>query len=291
MHEGIMIKALLDSGATGMFMDRQATTRHGFKLQKLERPIAVRNVDGTNNSGEAITHQVECNVFYKGYVKRMRIDVCDLGKTKVILGMPWLAAHNLEINWETGEVKMTKYLLLCGRKSQKKEKVKRVATEEEEKIVCWMINDKENWGKEEEREEDHRKIEEMVPKKFLKWKKVFGKIESERILTRKIWDHAIDLKETFKPQKGRIYPLSKNEREEVQNFVEDQLRKGYIRPSKLPQTSLVFFIGKKDRGKRMVMDYHNLNDQTVKNNYPLLLIAELIDNMGSKKVFTKIDLR
>jgi len=168
MHEGIMIKVLLDSGTTGMFMNRQATIRHGFKLQKLERPIAVRNVDGTNNSGEAITYQVECNVFYKDHVKRIRIDVCNLGKTKVILGMPWLAAHNPEINWETGEVKMTKYLLLCGRKSQKKEKVKRVATEEEEKIVYWMINDKENWGKEEEREEDHRKIEEMVPKKFLK---------------------------------------------------------------------------------------------------------------------------
>ena len=45
---------------------------------------------------------------------------------------------------------------------------------------------------------------------------------------RKVWDHAIDLKETFKPQKGRIYPLSKNERKEVQNFVEDQLRKRYI---------------------------------------------------------------
>jgi len=51
---------------------------------------------------------------------------------------------------------------------------------------------------------------------------------------RKIWDHAIDLKETFKLRKGRIYPLSKNEREEVQNFVEDQLRKGYIKPSKFP---------------------------------------------------------
>jgi len=109
--------------------------------------------------------------------------------------------------------------------------------------------------------------------------------------TRKVWDHAIDLKEMFKPQKGRIYPLSKNEREEIQNFVEDQLRKGYIRFSKSPQTSPVFFVGKKDRGKRMVMDYHNLNDQTVKNNYPLLLITELIDNMGSKKVFTKMDLR
>jgi len=53
----------------------------------------------------------------------------------------------------------------------------------------------------------------------------------------------------------------------------------------------VFFLGKKDGSKRMVMDYHNLNDQTIKNNYPLPLITKLIDNMGSKKVFTKMDLR
>ena len=198
-YEGIMIKALLDSGTTGMFMDRQTAARHGFKLQKLERPVAIRNVDSTNNSREAITHQVECNVFYKGHVKRMRMDVCNLGKTEVILVMPWLAAHNPEINWETGEVKMMRCPPLCGRGSRKREKVKRVATEEEEKIICWAIEDKEDWGKKEEIEEDHRKIEEIVPKKFLKWRKVFGKIESKRMLTRKIWDHVIDLKEMFKP--------------------------------------------------------------------------------------------
>jgi len=73
--------------------------------------------------------------------------------------------------------------------------------------------------------------------------------------------------------------------------VEDQLRKRYIRLSKSPQTSPVFFVGKKDRSKRMVMDYCNLNSQIVKNNYPLPLITELIDNMGPKKVFTKMDLR
>ena len=176
-HEGIVIKALLDSGATEMFMDRQTAARHRFKLQKLERPLVVRNVDGTNNSGGAITHQVECNVFYKGHMERMRMDVCGLGKMEVILGMPWLAAHNPEINWETEEVKMTRCPPLYGRKSQKKEKVKRVATEKEKKIVCWAIDNKEDWGREEEMEEDHRKIEEMVPKKFLKWKKVFGKVE------------------------------------------------------------------------------------------------------------------
>jgi len=44
------MKTLLDSGTMGMFMDKRMVARHGFKLQKLERPIMVRNVDGTNNS-------------------------------------------------------------------------------------------------------------------------------------------------------------------------------------------------------------------------------------------------
>ena len=56
MHEGITVKVLLDSGATGMFMDWKIAAKYGFRLQKLERPIMVRNVDGTNNSAGAITH-------------------------------------------------------------------------------------------------------------------------------------------------------------------------------------------------------------------------------------------
>jgi len=139
-----------------------------FRLQKLERPIAVRNIDGTNNSRGAIIHQVECNVYYKGYVERMRMDVCDLEKTEVILGMLWLVVHNPEINWKTGKVKVMRCLPLCSGRSPKKEKVKRVVTLEEEKIVRWAIDDKEDWGKEEEMEENHRKIKEMIPKRFLK---------------------------------------------------------------------------------------------------------------------------
>jgi len=221
--------------------------------------------------------------------------VCDLGRTEVILEIPWLTAHNPEINWEIGEVKITRCLSLCGgvkiKKEEKKKRGRRVVTIEEEKIVRWAINDKEDWRREEKIKENHKKIEEMVPEKFLKWRKVFEKVESERMPMRKVWDYAIDLKDMFIPQKGRIYPLSKNEREEVQNFVEDQLRKRYIRPTKSPQTSPVFFIGKKDEKKKIVIDYFNLNSQTVKNNYPLPLITELIDNMGGKKVFTKTDLR
>jgi len=149
MHEGITVKALLDSSATRMFMDKKMAAKHGFRLQKLKRPVVVRNVDRTNNSGEAITYQVEVNVYYKSHVERIRIDVCDLGKTDVILGMPWLQAHNPEINWETGEVKMTRCPPLCGRntkleKGQKAKKEKRVVILEEEKMVRWAMEDKED---------------------------------------------------------------------------------------------------------------------------------------------------
>jgi len=77
-------------------------------------------------------------------------------------------------------------------------------------------------------------VEETVPRQFHKWLKVFGQVESERIPTRKPWNHAIDLKEDFIPRKGQIYPLFRTEKEEVQAFMESQLKKGYIRPSKSP---------------------------------------------------------
>ena len=74
------MKALLDNSVTGMFIDKKMAAKHGFRLQKLERPVAVRNVDRINNSGEAIIHQVEVNMYYKSHVERMRMDMCDLGK-------------------------------------------------------------------------------------------------------------------------------------------------------------------------------------------------------------------
>jgi len=160
--------------------------------------------------------------------------------------------------------------------------------EEDKRDLRWTMEERE---KKEEIEENHRKVEELVPRRFHKWKKVFGKAESERMPTRKPWDHAIDLREDFVPRKGRIYPLSRTEKEEVQAFVESQLKKGYIRPSKSPQTLPVLFVPKKDRKRRMVQDYHYVNKGTIKNSYPLPLISELIDSMGTKKVFTKMDLR
>ena len=92
-------------------------------------------------------------------------------------------------------------------------------------------------------------------------------------------------------RKGKVYPLLRKERGEVHEFISEQLRKEYIRPSKSPQTAPIFFVGKKNGKKQMVQDYIYLNEWTVKNNCSLLLISDIVENIGTKNVFTKIDLR
>jgi len=133
MHEGKTVKALLDSGATGLFMSKSLAQKGEYKLIKLDQPLQVRNVDGTSNSGGAITHEVEVNMFYKEHVERVRMDVCELGKTDVILGMLWLAAHNPEIDWEKEEVRMTRCPPLC--RKVVRIKGKKELRENEKKIV------------------------------------------------------------------------------------------------------------------------------------------------------------
>ena len=94
-------------------------------------------------------------------MERARMDVYNLGKTELILGMPWLAAHNPEIDWEKEEVKMTRCPPICGRKKQevKEKKVRKT-----------------------EKDEDKEVLKRLVPRRFWKWKKVFGKDASTKDL-------------------------------------------------------------------------------------------------------------
>ena len=107
-------------------------------------------------------------------------------------------------------------------------------------------------NKKEEETKSEAEVKKLVLEKFHKQIKVFGKKQSERISTRKIWDHTIKLKEGFVPKKEKVYLLSREEREEEREFISEQMRKGYIRLLKSLQIMLVFFVGKKDRKKRMV---------------------------------------
>ena len=233
----------------------------------------------------------------------------------MILGMPWLAHHNPEINWRIGEVKMTRCSEKCGKQwrlvqrklgweKQKEEEVKEEAgkkrkekkkkkKQKKEKMmeVKKVAEEWEIWDEEEEAARSEIEAKKLVPEKFHKWIKVFEKKQSERMLMRKVWDYIIEVKERFVPRKGKVYPLLREKRKEVREFVKKQLRKEYIRPSKSLQTAPVFFVGKKNGKKRMVQDYRYLNEWTVKNNYPLPLISDILENIGMKKVFMKMDLR
>jgi len=115
MQEGITVEALLDSRATGLVMSSEFAKKQGFKLKKLERPINVRNVDGSLNKEGPIENMVEVNIYYQGHRERTEINVIGGQKWTVILGMLWLARHNSEINWRTGEVKMMRCPEECGK--------------------------------------------------------------------------------------------------------------------------------------------------------------------------------
>ena len=109
IQEGIMVEALLDSEATRLVMSSEFARKQGFKLKKIERPIQVRNMDGSFNKEGLIEHIVEVNIYYQGHRERTEISMIEGQKQSVILEMPWLAHHNSEINWKAGEVKMTRY--------------------------------------------------------------------------------------------------------------------------------------------------------------------------------------
>ena len=115
MEEGITVVALLDSGVMGLVMSSKFARKQGFKLKKLERLMQVRNVDRSFNKKGPIKNTVEVNIYYKKHVERTEIDVIGGQKWSVILEIPWLARHNPEIDWKTGEVKMTRCPEECGK--------------------------------------------------------------------------------------------------------------------------------------------------------------------------------
>ena len=101
------VKALLDSRATGMFIDCAYVKANRFPTWTLASPIPVRNVDGTLNKAGSVTEVVELVLRYRNHSECAFFTVTSLGSQKVIMGHSWLQKHNPDIDWSTGEVKMS----------------------------------------------------------------------------------------------------------------------------------------------------------------------------------------
>ena len=113
IQKRVTVEVLLDSGVIRLVMSSEFARKQRFKLKKIKRLIYIRNVDRFFNKKEQIEHTVEVNIYYQEHRERTEIDVIGRQKWNVILEIPWLVCYNPEINWRTGEVKITRCLKEC----------------------------------------------------------------------------------------------------------------------------------------------------------------------------------
>jgi len=131
------IKALLDSGAMGNFIDRDFVRTKGINTWSISRPILVYNVDGSPNEADQISEVVDVVLRYKTHSERTLLAVSSLRKQNMILGYTWLKDHNPEVNWQTGEVQMNRCPPRCkGCRVIRKEQVLRKWMETRALNVC-----------------------------------------------------------------------------------------------------------------------------------------------------------
>jgi len=227
-HRMVDVKALLDSGTTGMFIDKKFAEGNRITMRLLDKPIHVHNVDGTLNQGGSITHEVTLILSHKGHKEKAVFKVCDLGKSTVIIGYTWLQKHNLTIDWKTGDIKFTRCPRECNVATKKRKQKKASAFKykasveeidddaEEEEMECEDDEEMEDdiylrvleYIREVDTKNKKKRDEEMVPPQFHVYLDVFKKALSEHLPLCKPWDHTIDLNPNFIPRKSKLYPMS-----------------------------------------------------------------------------------
>lgn len=307
-----------------MFIDQNYVERNHLVTHKLNSPTSVRNADGTPNRAGLIKEYVRAYLEIDGHKSTNQLFVTQLGDKDMMLGFSFLYKHNPEIDWQ-GKMEFTRCPDTCASKARKTQGIE-AGTEElqlepdlpwelpldqigiedpenpyinwveitdpndrtQQEVIAFML-DKEF---KEEDDEDTTNWKSIVPEWVHDYGNVFSKKQSERMPERKPYDHPIDFeKNAVLPKPAKIYPLSPKERNSLDEWIDEELRKGYIRPSKSPVAAPFFFVKKHDGGLRPCMDYRELNKITVKNRYPIPRIADLIDSLSQASIFTKIDLR
>ncbi|ESK82006.1 reverse transcriptase-rnase h-integrase [Moniliophthora roreri MCA 2997] len=298
-------KALIDSGAGGRFISEEEAQKTKKPWNKLPKPIKVYNVDGTWNKIGWITHTITVDVSIGDREMLETLFISGLGPERMIFGLPWLQDHNPDIDWVMGVIRFR-----LRRKIMVQRPIKHFSgildRAEDEEVIIWSfirgeedsdeirINTKLSTSQvlAQAHEVKSKSLEELLPPYLSDYINRFEKKKSKRFPLSRPYDHAIDLKPNFKPQDCKVYSLSPKEQIEQDKFLDKNLWKGYIRPSKSPMASPFFFVSKKEAGAlRLCQDYRDLNNGTIKNRYPLPLITDLINKLKTACVFTKLDLQ
>ncbi|SJL16483.1 uncharacterized protein ARMOST_20009 [Armillaria ostoyae] len=249
-------------------------------------PIAVYNADGTRNQARDITKFVEFRMTIGNHSERIDFAVTDLGSKDLYLGHNWLKRHNPnpfplpdadpDDRWD----------------EELEDGDRILAVNMEEELVIRTVHHANDLAATANADKPKQSFEEMVPPDYRSFHDLFSKENFDKLPERKPWDHAIELVPNAKSTLDcKVYPLNRDEQEQLDKFLDKNLESGCIKESKSPFTSPFFFVKKKDSALRHVQDYRKLNEMTIKNRYPLPLISELIDKLQGAKYFTKLDIR
>lgn len=284
------VKALLDSGCTGSCMDRKFVAENGINTKRTGTRISVYNADGTLNKGGSITEYVELRMTIKDHTERIQLAVTQLGKTKLFIGHKWLKLHNPTIDWRESKLSFDRCPILC-------DYLPPLIDIDGDKIFMFdwsgyiRVHSTHAADAAIAQKKEAQTFEEIVPSHYHDFKEVFDKDDFDKLPERRPWDHAIDLTPNFVPVDCKVYPMALSEQGPLDEFIEENLRTGRIRPSKSPMASSFFFIKKKDGKLRPVQDYRKLNDMTIKNKYPLPNIQGLIDKLKDANYFSLMDVQ
>src|SRR5712672_1848800 len=304
-------RALVDSGATANFIDYKTVKRLGLGSKKLDQMRTVKNIDGTLNVAGNITHACNLLVSQGRKQERTRFFVTNLGGDRFIFGYPWLAAFNPDINWPEAIVKGPRFrveTLVHGKLTQQEylHHVQTVAIaqlEEGDELIMSL----EVLGQEPmhirkttlaqqmaEKAYDATKVntEETVPAVFKQHWRVFSEQEARQLPPHREYDHRIELRpDAPHVINSKVYPLSQNEQKVLDEYLTDNLEKGYIVASSSRYGSPTFTVKKKDGTLRIVHDYRRLNEFMVMDVTPLPCISSILEELRGKALFSKFDIR
>ena len=228
------VDALLDSGATGLFIDSEFVEAKNLTTQKLPRAIQVYNIDGTLNEHGSVTHTVDLVIRYQDHTERAVFYVTQLGGVPLILGHPWLVQHNPEIDWATGKVLLSRCPTECriGHiQAQRKRRLQQRARRKlslKPSIIQATTTPSQRFAESSEKEKLEKSFEELVPKHYHSFQTVFSKDSFDALPPRKKWDDAIELIPGSEPFSSKLYPMSQPEQEELRLFLEENLASGRI---------------------------------------------------------------
>ena len=271
---------LVDSGADANFMDIGLALRLGLAPLPLSHPTFANGLDGRPLC--KVTHYTpEITLsFGDKHTETIWFHLYKAPLHPLILGFPWLLAHNPHIEWASGRV-------LGWGKSCSPHCVAFApapcSTPPRALLVSHVSLNHTIEG-------DKQGIEN-VPPCYWDLREVFSKTKATALPPHRPYDCAIDLLPGTSPPRGRLYSLSLPEKQAMTTYIESALSAGLIRPSSSPAGAGFFFVDKKDKSLRPCIDYRGLNDITVKNRYPLPLLSSGFELLSEAKVFSKLDLR